>query len=165
MSNLIVKKFAEQFEAMVEWVNGNIDPLTDDELNMEIAPGKNHGVWILGHLITSDDDFSVFMEKGDLLFPEYFEIFGQGSKLQPVENYPPVSLLREQWKSVVEKNRKIYTELSDEELNEPHGRMQNPPEEDFFKTKQRIIYFWQLHQMYHAGQLSVLMSIAGKSQF
>lgn len=165
MGNTVVKKFAEQFEAMVEWVNGNIDPLTDDELKLEIAPGKNHGVWILGHLIASDDDFSVFMEKGDLLYPEYYELFGQGSKLLSVENYPSVQLLRKQWKSVVEKNRKIYADLTDEELNEPHGRMQSPPEKDFFKTKQRIIYFWQLHQMYHAGQLSILMSIAGKSQY
>lgn len=165
MSNKITKNFAEQFDAMIEWVNGCIDPLTDEELKMELAPGKNHGVWILGHLITSDDDFSVFMEKGDLLYPEYFKLFGQGSKLQPVENYPPVSLLREHWKKVIEKNKKIYAELSDEELSQPHGRMTDPPEKDFFKTKQRIIIYWQLHQMYHGGQFSVLLAKAGKSEF
>ncbi len=164
MSNTISKRFAEQFEEMADWVSGNINPLTDEELKMEIAPGKNHGVWLLGHLIASDDDFSVFMQKGDLLYPEYYEMFGQGSKLQPVENYPPIPLLREQWKKVVEKNKKIYAELQDEELEEPHGRMKDP-EKDFFKTKQRIIIFWQLHQMYHAGQLGVLVTKAGKSQF
>ncbi|MBX7044811.1 MAG: DinB family protein [Ignavibacteria bacterium] len=164
MANQISKQFAEQFEAMVDWVNGYIDPLTDDELKMEIAPGKNHGVWILGHLIASDDDFSVFMGKGDLLFPDYYEMFGQGSKLQPVENYPPIPLLREQWKTIIEKNRKIYSELQDQELNEPHGRMENP-EKDFFKTKQRIIFYWQLHQMYHAGQLSIILSKVGKALY
>jgi hypothetical protein len=162
MSNKTAKQFAAQFDAMADWVSGNIDPLTDEELKMEIAPGKNHGVWLLGHLITSDDDFSVYMGKSPLLYPEYYKLFGQGSKLQPVENYPSIPLLREQWKNVVEKNKKIYAELTDEELEEFHAKAKDP-EKDYFKTKQRIVIFWQLHQMYHAGQLGVLVTKAGKA--
>jgi hypothetical protein len=162
MSNKTAKQFAAQFDAMADWVSSNIDPLTDEELKMELAPGKNHGVWLLGHLITSDDDFSVYMGKGPLFYPEYHRIFGQGSKLQPVENYPDIPLLREQWKKVVEKNKKIYAELTDEELEEFHAKAKDP-EKDYFKTKQRIIIFWQLHQMYHAGQLGVLVSKAAKA--
>lgn len=164
MDNPVSKYLAAQYDSMVNWVNGNIDPLTDDELKMELSPGKNHGIWILGHLIVSDDDFSLYMGKGDLLFPEYYEIFGAKSKLQPVESYAPASLLRKQWKEVIEKNKKIYAELTDEELKLPHAKV-DEFENDFFKTKENIAKFWQLHQMYHAGQLSILVSRAGKAAY
>lgn len=167
MENPIIKRFAEQYDSMADWVGMNIAPLSDEEFRWELSPGKNHGVWLLGHLITSDDDFSLFMGRGEMLYPEYPAIFGEGSKLQPVENYPDVSLLKEQWKNVVRKNKKVYAELKDAELDERHGLIKSDEdfEKDFFKTKFGVITHWQLHQMYHAGQLSVLVSRAGKSAY
>ena len=163
MNNILSKQFQRQYEMMVEWVNGTIDPLTDDEFKMEIYPGKNHGVWLLGHLVTSDDDFSMFMEKGEIMFPEYYEVFGQGSKLLSPEEYPPVSELRSAWKKVCEKNRKIYAELTDNELKLPHALVKDI-DKDYFKSKERVIMAWHLHQLYHAGQLGIIVSQAGKSK-
>jgi uncharacterized damage-inducible protein DinB len=162
MENEISKYLLNQFTEMSEWVNMYIEPLSDDELKMEFSEGKSHGVWILGHLIKYEDDFSVYMGKDDLLYPEYDELFKTGSKLLPVENYPPIQLLRKQWKEVIEKNKKIYSQLTDEELKSAHGKMEDP-EKDFFKTKERVAMFWHLHAMYHAGQFSVLIAKAGKT--
>lgn len=162
MANVISKYLLNQFTEMSVWVNMYIEPLTDDELKMEFAPGKSHGVWILGHLIKYEDEFSVYMGKGNLMYPEYDELFGTGSILKPVEDYPSIPLLRKQWKEVLEKNKRIYSQLTDEELKEPHGKMENP-EKDFFKTKERVAMFWHLHSMYHAGQFSSLIAKAGKS--
>jgi len=162
MANEISKFLLNQFIEMCTWVNMYIDPLTDEELKLEFAEGKSHGVWILGHLIKYEDDFSVYMGKGRALYPEYDVLFATGSKLLPVENYPPVPLLRKQWKEVLEKNKKIYSELTDEELKEPHGKMENPGK-DFFKTKERVAMFWHLHSMYHAGQFSAIIAKAGKT--
>ncbi len=162
MQNLASSQFQLQYKAMINWINSYLDSLSDDDLKMELAPGKNHGVWILGHLIASDDDFSGFMGKGDFLFPEYQSMFAQGAKLQPVENYPPIQTLRKQWKDIVTKNQKIYDDLTDADLNELHANIKDP-EKDFFKTKNMIIIYWQLHQMYHLGQLSLLVSKAGKT--
>lgn len=139
--------------------------LSDDDLKMEIAPGKNHGVWILGHLIESDDDLSLYLGKGPMLFQEYSDLFGQGSVLKSVTEYPPVSLMRQQWKEVADKNLKIYEELNDEELDEPHAMVKGKLEDDFFKTKENCIINWLLHQVYHAGQLSVLYAMTGKERF
>jgi len=164
MDNPIVKRFAEQYNNLADWINIYVNRLSDDEYKYELSPGKNHGVWILGHLITSDDDFSLFMGKGEMLYPEYTAIFGEGSKLQPVENYPDVPLLKEQWNNVIKKNRKVYTQIADAELDEPHCMVKDY-EKDFFKTKINIITHWQLHEMFHAGQLSVLVAKAGKSPF
>lgn len=164
MDNPVSKYLAQQYDAMADWVSGSINALSDEDLKMELSPGKNHGVWLLGHLVVCDDDFSLYMGTGPLLYPEYYETFGSGSKIQPVENYPPAAELREYWKKIVEKNKKIYAELTDAELKELHSNMKDP-EKDFFKTKERICIFWQLHEMYHAGQLGVLASRAGKSMY
>lgn len=164
MENKAAAVLAHQYRMMVEWVTEYIDALSDEDLKMELSPGKNHGVWILGHMIVSDDDFSVYMGKGELLYPRWSEKLGQRSKLMPPENYPPVPELREMWKKVCEKNFKIYETITDEELPQHHA-LYKASEPDYFKTKDRVIMSWQLHQMYHAGQLAVLLSRAGKSKY
>ncbi|MEO8665859.1 MAG: DinB family protein [Ignavibacteria bacterium] len=164
MENILVKKFLEQYIVMIEWVNLYINALTDKDFEMELSPGKNHGVWILGHMIASDDDFSLMMGKGELLFPEYQELFGQGSKLQPVKNYPAVEQLRKQWNDLFEKNKKIYEDLKDADFNQPPENTTDA-NKDFFNTKAKVIMAWQLHQMYHGGQLSVLAVRSGKKMF
>jgi len=161
MENLLAKKFYQQYLTMIEWVNIYVDMLTDEEYEMELSSGKNHGVWILGHMITSDDDFSYYMGKGNYLFPEYQELFGQASKLRPVKDYPSVSILKEQWKSVCEKNKKIYESLSDYEFEEVPENMTDEMK-NYFLSKGKVVMAWQLHQMCHAGQLGILVSRTGR---
>ena len=164
MSRTITDVFAKQYDVMVEWVNGVLSGLADEDFNLELAPGKNNGVWILGHLIVCDDDFSEYMGKDEILYPQYIELFGQHTKVQSPEKYPSVKELRESWKKVCEKNVKVYKQITDEELKEDHALVKNA-EDDYFKTKENIIMHWQLHEMYHAGQLAVILSICGKSKY
>ena len=62
--------FIEQHRIMVDWINLYLDALTDDELQMEIMPGRNHGVWILGHLFASEEDLSLFINGEPVLYPD-----------------------------------------------------------------------------------------------
>ncbi|CAF4558242.1 unnamed protein product [Rotaria sp. Silwood1] len=80
MDNPVSKYLAQQYEAMVEWVNGTVNSLSDEDLKMEVSLGKNHGIWLLGHLVVADDDFSLYMGKGELLYPEIYETFGYGNE-------------------------------------------------------------------------------------
>ncbi|MDZ4713123.1 MAG: DinB family protein [bacterium] len=164
MENPVSHHLEKQYLMSLEWINENINALTDDEYRMELSPGRNHGVWLLGHLIVSDDDLSTFLGKGPLLYPQYAEMFGQKSKLSVPENYPAVSVLKECWEKVCEKNKKIYSGLTDNELNEPHALIENI-QTDYFKTKDRVIIAWHFHQLYHTGQLAVLVSRAGKNKY
>lgn len=149
---------------LIGWINDSLNSLSDEDLKLELSEGKNHGIWILGHLIASDDDLSEFLGKGGMLFPEYQEMFGQRSKLMPPENYPDAVLLRKHWDEVSKKNLKIYSELKDKELDEHHALI-NDIERDYFKTKARVIMAWLIHQAYHEGQLAMLVSKAGKSKY
>jgi uncharacterized damage-inducible protein DinB len=164
MKDSLAKKFYQQYIMMIEWVDIYIKLLSDEEFEMELNPGRNHGVWIFGHMITSDDDFSHYLGKGNFMFPEYQDLFGQGSKLQPVNNYPKVSKLREQWGLVCEKNKKVYESLRDDEFEEAPENMSEEMKK-FFSTKGKVVMAWQLHQMYHCGQLGVIASRTGKKMF
>ncbi len=158
------KFISAQYDMVIEWMTGIVEAFSDDDFRLELAPGKNHALWILGHLVTSDDDLSVYLGKGELLFPAYSEVFSQGKKLIPFEQCPPPQELKEALRKVFEKNKAIFASLSSEELSEPHALI-GDQENDYFKTKGRVVSAWHLHQLYHTGQLGAILSLAGKKVY
>jgi len=154
LENPVSHSLSKQYSDSIGWVNWILQSLSKEDFESEIAPGKNHGVWIFGHLIACEDDFVLFIGKGKIEYPEYQTMFAEGSKLLPVENYPSVSELKEKWNKLVSRNKKIYDELNDDELNEPQAQIEV---NDFWKTKEDIAVHWQHHVMYHAGQLALLV--------
>jgi hypothetical protein len=100
MNGIISRQFYEQWKITSGWISENLDDLSDDDLKHELAPGKNHGVWILGHLIQCEDELSKFLGLGDYIYPENEQLFSQNSKLLPVESYPELKTLRIQWEEV-----------------------------------------------------------------
>jgi DinB superfamily len=160
-SNPRSKLLLEQFQFMLAWVNMYLDALTDEELRSEIVPGKNHGLWILGHLVASDDTLSEYLGCGPTLFPET-QAYAQGQPLLPVDECKAPGILREEWKKVCQKNKAIYQRLTDAELDQPHALLQEYPENDYFKTKQGVLLNWPLHQAHHAGQLALLLAKHGR---
>jgi len=159
--NPLSAAFYDQWKILNIWLSNTISKLSDEELCRTIAPNRNHGVWILGHLIESEDELAVYLGLDDWLFPQYETLFGQGSPLLPVSDYPPPALLRLQWQQVSDRNNQCLAAFTDEQWNQPHTRIGNgnPLDEDFFKTKGRCIAIWNLHQTLHLGQLSVLRQI------
>jgi hypothetical protein len=155
------KLLLEQYHFMLAWVDMYLDQLTDEELRSDIIPGKNHGVWILGHLVASDDTLSEYLGYGPTLFPET-QRYAQGQPMLPVDECKPPTVLRDEWKQVCAKNEAIYQKLTDAELDEPHAFLEGDPEKDYFKTKQGVIINWSLHQVHHAGQLALLLAKFGR---
>lgn len=162
MQNPRVMAYDEHRRGVVSWIDLYLGRLTDDDLREEIAPGRNHGIWLLAHLIASDDDLAIYLGRGAELFPEYQGVYSQGRPLVPVHECPPVALLREQWRQVCAKNNELLGDMRDMELDEPHCRLQGAAEDDVFKTKGGCILNWTLHQQYHCGQLGVLLGQRGK---
>ena len=156
MNNSKAHEFYKQWKITIWWINETLKTLSDDDLKKEISPGRNHGVWILGHLIQSEDELSKYLGEGDFMFPENDKLFGQKKKADPVSSYPDVQVLRKQWEEVTAKNDRILSKLTDEQWDEPHVLINGPIEEDYFKTKGGCIMNWILHQTYHIGQLVLL---------
>jgi hypothetical protein len=156
INNLKAYELYKQWKITAWWISETLKSLSDEDLKKEISPGRNHGVWILGHLIQSEDELSKYLGKGDYLFPENEKLFGQKNKPGPVSSYLGIPVLRTQWEAVAGKNDKILSELTDAEWDEPHALIEGSIDEDYFKTKGGCVMNWILHQTYHIGQLVLL---------
>ncbi len=147
-----------QRESMYFWSNFVLQKEDiNTVLSREIAPGKNHGVWLLGHLVVSDDDIGLYLETHERQFPELVELFGNSSKCEAIETYPEPEYLLACWEKVCEQTLQAYDKLKDSDLEQPHGRLNGKSvDEDFFGTKQNVLLHWLNHQLYHVGQISTL---------
>jgi len=79
---------------MTWWISETFKLLSDEDLKKPISPGRNHGVWILGHLVLSEVELSKYLGMGDFLYPENDILFGQRKKTGPVSSYPNVQELK-----------------------------------------------------------------------
>src|SRR3954466_12226316 len=70
-----VKMVLDRWNASLKNMDTLLDSLTDETLQKEIAPGKNRGIYLLGHLIAVHDDMVVLLGMGDKLYPALFEPF------------------------------------------------------------------------------------------
>jgi hypothetical protein len=156
LENPLSQLLYEEWKVMCAWVNMYLNELSDEELLSDIISERNHGVWILGHLVASDDTLSEYLGYGPMLFPET-QVFAQGSNLMPAAEYPHPMILRGQWAQVCKKNDSILRQLRDVELDEPHTKINGDYLNDYFKTKRNVIINWTFHQLHHAGQLALLV--------
>lgn len=162
MTNPRMQTHLKHYDSMLGWVNAFLKRVDDADLEYYVQEGGNHGVYILAHLVCSDDETGYFLGEKELLWPDLLKQFGMGTDCPPVSACPPVAELREMWEEICGVNREIYLKMTDAELDQPHARMAEPPETDFFKTKEGILIHFGLHQVYHAGQLGLLLRKAGK---
>src|SRR5688572_33106781 len=73
--NLLLKMTLMAWDAQNNQHNKLISSLTDEQLAKETAPGKNTGVYLLGHLIAINDGLLPLLGYGNRLFPEMEQVF------------------------------------------------------------------------------------------
>lgn len=153
---LFIKMVISNWELQNARVNKLINKLTDEELATPTAPGRNNGVWVLGHLIAVNDGMIPLLGLGEKLFPELEAPFvGEANK--PGVTTPPIATLKENWAQLNAKLTRYFTELPAEEWFTRHNSI-SP--EDFAKEPHRnklnILINRTNHQSYHLGQLIYL---------
>ncbi len=133
-----------------------LNSLTDAQLQNEVAPNKNRGVYLLGHLIAVHDDMLVLLNMGDKLYPELQKTF-IASPDKSVAEIPSVTELRAFWTKQCELLKQKFESLKPEEWLEKHTAVST---EDFSKEPHRnklnIIITRTTHLAYHTGQLVLL---------
>ncbi len=163
--NPVTYRFFLQWKDMIQWGSNYLNLLTDDDLLLPIAPGRNHALWVLGHLIESEDELSKYLGHGEMRFPEYETLFGMNSQLLTPDQYPSPKQLREQWVKVIHKNTRLFHAIRDAEWDEPHALIKGKPEDDFYGWKGRCIHLWIIHSHYHFGQIAILLATLKKSKY
>ena len=152
MLKLILTAWNGQITAAGKLFNG----LTDDELDYEVAPNRNTGVYLLGHLTAVHDNLFTLLGLGERLYPELDQVFifspCKSGKARPVTNE-----LRNYWNSVNEKLAGYFNRLSVDEWLQKHT---NVSDEDIAKEPHRnrlnVLLSRTNHLANHIGQLTFL---------
>src|ERR1043166_10270746 len=105
-TDLAVKMVMDKWNSSIASLNKHLDALTDPQLEKEVAPGKNRGTYLLGHLIAVHDDMLILLNMGEKLFPELNEPFVKLAD-KATNELPSASELRAFWKIIVLEPRRI----------------------------------------------------------
>jgi len=153
---VFIKMVLSAWETQNTRLDQLLESLTDEQLSKEIAPGKNTGVYLIGHLAAISDAMLPLLAFGEKLFPQLENVFIDNPD-KSVLAKPPISELKEALKTVTKKlSEKInvtpidewfskHTIISAEEFaKEPH------------RNKLNVIINRTNHMANHYGQLLLL---------
>jgi len=151
----IVKMIFDRWYVLIKNFDTILDALTDEQLQKEIAPGKNRGIYLLGHLVAVHDDMLQLLDFGDKIFPAINETFKSPDR--SVAEIPSAKELRVYWKRMNEVLTQKFESLQPDEWFQKHTAVSA---EDFIKEPHRnklnIIITRTSHLSYHLGQFVLL---------
>jgi hypothetical protein len=156
--SLFVKMAQLNWERPLKRCTELLNTLSDEQLSQEIAPGRNTGAYLAGHLIAVHDGLLPLFGLGEKLHPELAEIYIT-SPDRSGKATPSIPQLRAYWKEVHEHLEQKLASLTDEQWFQRH---MDVSEEDFQKEPHRnrlnVLISRSLHIEYHRGQLILLKS-------
>src|SRR6187549_3692960 len=95
-TDTIVKMVLDRWDACIKNADTLINSLADETLQKEIAPGKNRGIYLLGHLIAVHDEMLQLLDMGEKQYPELYEPFIK-SPDKSTPQLPSIPELRSFW--------------------------------------------------------------------
>lgn len=132
------------------------DSLSDEQLLKEIAPGRNRGVYLLGHLTAVNDNLFKLFGLGEPSLPTFYDQFVKEAD-QPEAALPPIATLRKQWTDTGAALLKAMNTLTPEQWFDGHTAVSA---EDFarepHRNKLNVLMTRITHEGYHHGQLILL---------
>src|SRR5215216_6150109 len=130
--------------------------LSHDQLLAEIAPGRNRGIYLLGHLTAVHDRMLPLLGFGDQRYPNLYKIFVESAD-KAESDLPITEDLRNYWKETNNILSENFSGLSVAEWFQRHNAVN---ETDFAKEPHRnklnIIINRTNHLASHLGQLILL---------
>ena len=140
--------------------NGRVDKLlnqlTEQQLLAETAPGRNSGIYLIGHLIAVSDGLFPILGWGEKLFPQLEEVFLKKPDKSGLEK-PSLDELKKYWVAINKRIKENIEKMQPDQWFEKHGSVSA---EDFEKEPHRnklnIIISRTGHTSYHLGQLVFL---------
>lgn len=133
-----------------------VNSLTDDQLMKEIAPGKNTGIYLLGHLIAISDAMLPLLGFSEKLYPELEKVFIANPDKSGLEK-PSIAELKEMLNGV---NKNLSAHIQSTSADEWFTRHNAVSPEDFAKEPHRnklnVMINRTCHMANHIGQMLLL---------
>ena len=155
-TGLFIKISLDAWNTHVTRVDKLLNELTDEQIKNEVAPGRNTGTYLLGHLVAVHDTLFPLLGIGEKMYPDLENIFIKNPDRSGLEK-PSVKDLKNYWQLVNNKLSEHFNQFSAEEWLQKHTSVS---EEDFKKEPHRnrlnVLISRTNHLAYHLGQLAFL---------
>jgi hypothetical protein len=155
-NQVFVKMILDRWYALIKNFENTLNGLTDEQLEKEISPGRNRGIYLLGHMVAVHDDMIPLLGFGDKLYPELNRPFID-SPDRTVATLPPASELRACWTELNSVLTQKINSLQPEEWFQKHNAVSA---EDFAKEPHRnklnVILNRTTHLASHNGQFILI---------
>jgi hypothetical protein len=149
----IVKVATDLWYRQLSRANTLFDELTDEQLSTPIAPGRNSGIYLLGHLTAVHDAMLPLLGLGEKFHPDLFDIFVKHPDTATIQK-PPVADLKNYWQQVNKALNEKISHLTFSQWMEKHTAI---AAEDFEKEPHRnrlsVLLSRTAHLTEHIGQL------------
>lgn len=133
-----------------------IDKLTDEQLLKETAPGRNTGIYLLGHITAVSGDMFKILGLGENMFTEYVEIFIK-SPDKSGKIFPPVTDLKVAYHEVTNELNSQFSKLSSEDWFSKHTAVSDEAfAKEPHRNKLNVLINRTTHISYHVGQMVYL---------
>jgi hypothetical protein len=155
-TEIMVKMVLDAWHSKIKEANDILDVLTDEQLQKEVAPNRNRGIYLLGHLTATHDGIFPLLGFRERFYPALNEVYiDNPDKSKPLLN--SASELRTYWKNINSTLAEHFSKMTPDEWFEKHNSVSK---EDFVKQPHRnrlnTIINRTNHLAYHNGQLVFL---------
>lgn len=154
---LFVKMVLSTWDTQNARVTKLLETLSDEQFMGETAPGRNRGIYLIGHLIAVSDRLFPLLALGERLYPQFDTIFLTNPDRASAE-MPSMAELRACWTTVNTKLAAQFNTLSPDAWFAKHTAVSD---EDFLKDSSRnklnVIINRTNHTSSHLGQLNYLL--------
>lgn len=154
--HIAIQQVLSAWQTHIRRVNDSIEKLSDEDWSKEFAPGRNTGIYLLGHLIASNESMITLFGLGEKKYPEYVQLF-LSSPDKSGQEFPPIATLKANWQELNNRLAEGFAGFSTEEWLSKHTSVS---EEDFKLNPQRnklnVVINRTNHVAYHLGQLALL---------
>ena len=153
---LFVKMALGAWDTQIARAEKTFNTFTDDELQQEVAPGKNRIIYLLGHFVAYHDMLIQSLGIGDRSYAHLDEAFLKNADKAGFD-MPDAAYLRQAWLDVHTKLSNLFGSLDGDDWFEKHNAVN---EEDFAKdpTRNRLnmVMNRTAHVAYHIGQIKLV---------
>ena len=153
---LFIKIALDAWNVYVDRATILFESFTDEQLKQEVAPNRNSGVYLLGHLIAVHDGMLPLLNFGVRLYPSLEGIFIKNPDKSALEK-PATPVLRQYWKEVHATLAEQVNKLTPDEWFQKHTSISA---DDFAKEPHRnrlnVLVTRTNHLASHYGQLIFL---------
>lgn len=155
-NEIMVKMVLDRWYTLIKNFDAVLGSITDEQLQKEVSPTRNRGIYLLGHLTAVHDDMLPLLNFGEKLYPFLSEPFIK-SPDKAISELPSAKELRASWNKVNEVLSEKFSTLKPDEWFQKHNSVSA---EDFIKEPHRnklnVIITRTTHLSYHVGQFILL---------